>query len=221
MLDNLVSRYKVYLSPWNILQNYYIKKWKSNSFSLTDWLFETMLSNEADLSTLHNAISNDLSKYKKKGFEIKKKNKTLTDDDIIKLFKLKFRMKNVEINYIESDKCVYYIADQSEYKNDKLYTERNIIFFTKWLKEYIWRFTLTIIDANVSLWSIFISSSKQRQWYFTYVVKRDFPLFLPKGTTEIDVFSILKKWLWFYKKMEKEWFFKFTSWEIDWIFYIK
>jgi len=90
-----------------------------------------MLSNEADLSTLHNAISNDLSKYKKKGFEIKKKNKTLTDDDIIKLFKLKFRMKNVEINYIESDKCVYYIADQSEYKNDKLYTERNIIFFTK------------------------------------------------------------------------------------------
>lgn len=221
MLDNLVSRYSVYLTPWNILQNYYIKKWKENTFSLSDWLFETMIHNEENLSILNNAISEDLKKYEKKWFEIKNKVKVLTKEDIIKLFKIKFWVKSPEISVVNSNRCDYYVSDTSEYKNWKLYTERNIIMFTKIVNEYIWRFTITFIDNDISIWSIFITSSKQRQWYFTDVVKHDFWYFLPKWTTKVDVFSILKKGLWFYKKMEKEWYFIFTEWEHNWIFYIK
>ena len=221
MLDNLVTRYSMFLVPWNILQNYYIKKDKWETYSLTDWIFENMVQNESNFNNLFQYIQQDIEKYKKKWFKLKNRTKTLNEQDIQKLFKIKFWINKKDIERLETENYVYYVSDTTEYKNDNLYTERNVIFFTKLLNEYIWRFTITLVDDHSSIWSIFITTSKQRQSYFTTVLKEDLKYFIQKGLKEVAVFQILKKGLWFYKKMEKEWYFQFTKWEVDWVFYLK
>lgn len=221
MLDNLYSRYSVYLTPWNILQNYYIRKTKDNNYSLDDGLFENLISNEKDFEKINSRIQVELKKLKDKWFEII--NKPKSELNINKLFEIKFNLKwkKLDIYNLETDNYNYYITDINQYNShNKLITERYVLFFSKWLNEFIWRFIITIIDNVVSIWSMFISTSKQRQWHLTNIMIYDIYKFLPKNTKTIDVYSILKKWVWFYQKMEKLWRFKFTKWDSDGVFYI-
>jgi len=221
MQDNIINKFWIVLIPWNIQLNFYVKVSKSGNYTLSNWLFEDIINNEKDFTVINNKIKKILEKYKKKWFNLSKKVKKLNIEDLNKLFKIKFWIKGAtqDIMKLEWQKYDYYIMDTPRIVNGERQVDRNVIFFTKNLNEYIWRFILNKIDNNsLSIWSIFITPSKQRLWHFTNVLIYDIKDMLELNVNELYAFNILKKWLWFYLKLEKENKFEFldskkTSWK--------
>jgi len=223
MNNNIILRYSFFLIPWNIQVNYYIEKKSNWKYILKDWLFETILDNQTKIEIIENKIKELLIMYKNKWYEIRNKEKKISDTDITKLFKIKFWKKKYSISLLEKDRFNYYISDNTTIDaNWQQKIERNIIFFTKGIEEYIWRFTISSLDKySLSIWSIYVTPSKQRLGYFSYVINNDIFNFIDKNIDELYAFSILEKWLWFYEKMNKQWKFKFMDNNHNWKFLLK
>lgn len=206
MLDTLIQRYSVVLIPWNIHINYYIKKNNKGNYTLSEWLFEPIIKNVNNIWEIKQKIQFLLQWYKTKWFEVRSKWKKLIVNDIDKLFKYKFGKAKYDISYLATNNFNYYIADSIKQQEDGIKCiERNILFFTKELNEYIGRFTISKLEKySISIGSIFVNPSKQRMWYFTKVIKEDIFNFIDNDITELLAFSILKRWLWFYEKLETQ-----------------